>query len=237
MGVSTAGVRVPARLGSLTIPAPLILGGLSAQKGRAALSSSDVGVSVMIDSATGAFEIVSGSCAAGAGVVHLQGLAMNTMPRQNDNNARASVDAADAVRRGSIATEVFVDAAGAGASRAAAYATMANGVDDGANGMWMHPATLDGSLQLGFCVSAVASSSSRAALVPVGARLYEGPSQLAVPRTSMITSVRQSGSSAEAAARESCHALGLPAGGFAAHAGIHGEEGCTQSEAPSGDKC
>lgn len=224
-GMSTAGVHVPARLGGLTIPAPLILGGSHAQTGRTASTSPSFAVSVTIDSATGVFEIVSGSRAAGAGVVHLQGLAVNaSVARRHDDDVRTSADAADATRRGSIATEVF-EAAAAEASRAAAYAAMVNGVDDGANGMWMHPAALDGSLQLGFCVSAAASASARAALVPVGARLYEGPSQLSASGTSMITSVRQCGSSEEAAAAsESCHVLGFSAGGFAAHAGIHGGE-------------
>lgn len=93
----------------------------------------------------------------------------------------------------------------------------------------MHPAALDGSLQLGFCASsngggggsgggASSSTSSKGlALVPVGARLYEAPSQLSTRSgAAMITSVSQCGASSSSEAgveTESCHSLAFTSAG------------------------
>ena len=258
-GMSANGEKnAPARLGGLTIPAPLILGGRGKPKSRTpSTSAATPAVLVTIDGATGVFEIVSG--AGGARVTHLQGFAVNAsvQPRVEQEQQirvgfaadRIYPDAFDVVFEASSAVNGDDDAAAAAAaaasSRAAAYATMVNGVRDDANGMWMHPAALDGSLQLGFCAastsavaSADASSSSSVALVPVGARLYDSPSQLSTRSgAAMITSVRQtsggtapSPSSSQSSsgggagvATESCHALAFSSAGFGgSHAGIQG---------------
>ena len=81
-GMSANGEKnAPACLGSLTIPAPLILGGGGKSKSKTpSTSAATPAVSVTIDGATGGFEIVSG--AGGARVAHLQENEKRAAPRR-----------------------------------------------------------------------------------------------------------------------------------------------------------
>ena len=213
-GMSANGVNAPARLGDVTIPAPLILDAFRGGRHEVATAA----LSVAIDAASGAFEVMS-SGARGSLMTHLHGCAVNAAhgvdsPLQINNGVGAGYGP---VLEWSFGAEAAVGHAGGGA---AAYASMVNGVDDDANGMWMHPAALDGSLQLGFCVSAAAAASK--ALVPVGAKLYQGPRTASRSGAPMATSVRQyAHGGASDTASESAHAVCNATGG-ASHAGLHG---------------
>lgn len=132
-------MHAPARLGGLTIPAPLILGG-----GKSNASSSVL--SVTIDGATGVFEIVSigGRSDGQSGArttTHLQGVAVNAsvQPRVEPRfgAGRSFYDVVQASAAAANTEDAIAAAATAHArSRAAGYATMINGADDDANGMW-----------------------------------------------------------------------------------------------------
>lgn len=128
-------MHAPARLGGLTIPAPLILGG---GKSSTSSISSSSGVSVTINGATGVFEIVSGGGrsdgqSGARATTHLQGVAVNASvqprvePRFGAGRGLFEIFEASAATH---TADAFAH------SRAAAYATMINGVDDNANGMW-----------------------------------------------------------------------------------------------------
>lgn len=234
--LSTHGVHAPARLGEMTIPAPLILRQRRGTHGYqfSAGSAYDLPVMVTITGATGRFEIQSGTAggsgsSSGSGsTAHLLGVVVNvpTLPLRQSLRIH-----------GSNFTDIFEDASQTTAA-AAAYANVVNGINDDANGMWMHPASLDCSLQLGFYASAavaVSKASNPNPLVPVAARIYESPHSLASPRIPMVTSVtcprKFYSSSYKTAADghtnegESCHAIGLAvAAGAGPHASLHGLE-------------
>ena len=177
-----------ARLYQLVIQSPLIIGSMSSME-----------VSIMVNEVTGVVEIASS-----VELAHLRAKITNVFLSYDVTNYTADAP--------TLKSFLLFEKTSTKSHHATAQ--VKNGIINDANSMWMHPAALDASLQLGFCAS---SKDDKTMRLPVGAHAYDAPVCSLSPSIDLKTNIM-----CLASKPESSHVIGAARQQYPRHACVFG---------------